>query len=188
MNNTESVAQHFSRNLEYFRKSKSMTQQDLALKSGIPRSTITNLESGGGNPSLNNLVKLAQSLEVQVEELITPPLQESTLIKANDSTARTKNGCSLFNLLPHFVKGLQIERFEIPPNKGFTGVPHKKGTKEYFICLQGKAEVLVMGTAYELSKNDILYFKGDVKHSYRSISNTKCIGLSILTQMGQSNY
>jgi XRE family transcriptional regulator, regulator of sulfur utilization len=183
MNNPESVAQYFSRNLEHFRKSKSMTQLDIANKSGIPRSTITNFESGGGNPSLTNLVKLAQALEVQVEELISPPLKESTLIKADESTVRIKTDCSLYNLLPHFVKGLQIERFEIPANKGFTGVPHKKGTKEYFICLQGRAKVFVMGVSYELSKNDILYFNGDVKHSYRSISNSKCIGLSILTQL-----
>jgi len=180
MNNTEKVALYFSRNLEYFRKSRSMTQADLAHKSGVPRSTITNFESGGGNPSLNNLVKLSHALEVQVEELISPPISEASLIKASESTERTKNDCSLFNLLPHFIKGLQIERFEMPGGKGFTGVPHKKGTKEYFICLQGKAEVAVTGNLYELSKGDILFFKGDERHSYKNISVSKCVGLSIL--------
>ena len=53
------VAAHLARNLVSLRHARSLTQDGLAKSAGVPRSTIANLESGEGNPSLSVLVPLS---------------------------------------------------------------------------------------------------------------------------------
>ncbi|MHB8813093.1 MAG: helix-turn-helix transcriptional regulator, partial [Steroidobacteraceae bacterium] len=55
MDEPQSVALYLSRNLLALRHARSLTQESLAKASALPRSTIANLESGSGNPSLTVL-------------------------------------------------------------------------------------------------------------------------------------
>ncbi len=48
------------------RKSKKMTQEDLAKKVGVPRTNITRFESGRYNPSLEMMVKVATALGMKL--------------------------------------------------------------------------------------------------------------------------
>lgn len=49
-----------------YRKSKKMTQEDLAKKVGVPRTNITRFESGRYNPSLEMMVKVASALGMKL--------------------------------------------------------------------------------------------------------------------------
>src|SRR3982074_3035036 len=57
-----SAATHLARNLAARRRAPHLTQDALARAAAVPRSTIANLESGAGNPSLVVLVKVAHAL------------------------------------------------------------------------------------------------------------------------------
>src|SRR5690348_17033211 len=67
------TASHLARNLVSLRHTRGLTQDGLARNAGVPRSTIANLESGEGNPSLSVLVKVAQALGVPIDELLASP-------------------------------------------------------------------------------------------------------------------
>ena len=64
---------HLARNLVSLRHTRSLTQDGLAKAAAVPRSTIANLESGDGNPSLAVLVKVAGALGVPIDELLASP-------------------------------------------------------------------------------------------------------------------
>lgn len=179
---THEISQYLAVNLQSFRKLKNYTQADLAQKSGIPRSTLTNFESGDGNPSLSNLVKLSQALSVSLEELLQRPLLEVELIKKNEQPVKKQNQAQAFiyNLLPKSVPGLQLEKLEILPDGHLGGTPHLKGSKEYFACLQGQAKIYVAGEAFCLSSGDVLIFPGDEKHSYVNDGRSKLLGISVV--------
>lgn len=52
------------------RARKGWTQQQLAVKTGLSFNTITKIEQGiGDSPTLKTLVKLADALEVSLDEL-----------------------------------------------------------------------------------------------------------------------
>src|SRR5256886_2275513 len=70
MDKPERIAAHLARNLVGLRHARGLTQEALAKSSGLPRSTIANLESGEGNPSLAVLVKVASRLGVPIDELL----------------------------------------------------------------------------------------------------------------------
>src|SRR5689334_4212759 len=73
MDEAEQVASRLARNLVALRHARTITQDALAKSSGVPRSTIANLESGDGNPSLTVLLKVAGALEVPLDELLAGP-------------------------------------------------------------------------------------------------------------------
>src|SRR4051794_5970554 len=64
------TAKHLARNLVSLRHTRGLTQDMLAKHTSVPRSTIANLESGEGNPSLLVLVKVAAALSVPIDELL----------------------------------------------------------------------------------------------------------------------
>ncbi len=56
--------------IKEFRKKKGFSQQKLAEKSGLSFNTITRMEQGiGDSPTLKTLIKLADVLEVGLDEL-----------------------------------------------------------------------------------------------------------------------
>ena len=72
MDTPDQVATFLARNLISLRQVRGLTQDTVAKSAGVPRSTIANLESGQGNPTLTVLLKVANSLGVPVDELLGP--------------------------------------------------------------------------------------------------------------------
>lgn len=185
----DSISTHLSHNILELRRLRGMTQAQLAKLSGIPRTTLTHFESGSGNPSLNNLVKLSQALQVNIEELLSAPLSMVQHFKSDELPKRRRDGglALIYNLLPKPLPGVELERVVLEKSSGFVGVPHKKGTFEYYISLTGEVEIVVLGEKYRAEAGDILIFPGDEKHSYKNIGKVKAIGISvILFQSAQS--
>jgi transcriptional regulator with XRE-family HTH domain len=57
-------------NVRQLRKSKGMSQEELALEAGMKRSYLSDLERGTRNPSVRALGRLADALKVEPGELL----------------------------------------------------------------------------------------------------------------------
>lgn len=55
------------RQLKELRKKKNLTQDKLAIKSGLPRSTISRIETGKRNVSIAKLIQIANALGKDLE-------------------------------------------------------------------------------------------------------------------------
>jgi transcriptional regulator with XRE-family HTH domain len=64
-----SVYEKVGKNIERMRKSKAMSQQDLAVKARIDLTTVSELESGLRNPSLKTLNTIASALDISLKKL-----------------------------------------------------------------------------------------------------------------------
>ena len=64
------------KNIKAVRKIQGMTQDDLAVESGISRSYIADLERDRYNPSVEKLVKIAQALKTETGRLLDGVLPE----------------------------------------------------------------------------------------------------------------
>ena len=120
---TDSLAGNLATNLLTIRRERAWTQQQLAERSGVPRSTIAGMESGGGNPSLTNLARVAGSLGVGLEELLARPRSACKLIRAKDVPLRerTRGRVRVRKLLPERVRGLEMDRMDIDPGASMGG-------------------------------------------------------------------
>ncbi len=60
----------FKENLRAYRRARSMTQEQLAEKTGLTHSWISHYENGRRLPSVLNLIKLADALNISIDELV----------------------------------------------------------------------------------------------------------------------
>lgn len=142
----DEMARNLAAQTTDLRKKRGLTQAALARLAGIPRSTLTNLESGMGNPSLANLARVAAALQVSFEELLAASRSQTKLICKEEvkSLKKGKGQVTVFKLLPDPIPGMEMDRMEFEPGARLGGVPHSAGTKEYFHCVQGQLTVVTL--------------------------------------------
>ena len=61
---------NLSQKIKYARKKNKITQTELSKKTNLSRNTIVNFETGRRNPRVRDLQKIANALNISIEELI----------------------------------------------------------------------------------------------------------------------
>ena len=169
MDSPERVAAHLARNLASLRHARSLTQDALAKAAAVPRSTIANLESGVGNPSLTVLVKVARALAVPLDELTAAPRAKVRRWDAADVATQVRGrGVTMRALIPEPVPQELLTLMAFAPGGAMRGTPHLPGTREFFTCLEGRVTIFVVGERFDLGSGDVLGFPGNVAHSYQN--------------------
>lgn len=74
------MSNYFNKNLKYLRNIKKISQQELADKSKIDRSSISKWETGDFDPSVSNVISIANVLGVPIADLVYKDLQAENLI------------------------------------------------------------------------------------------------------------
>jgi XRE family transcriptional regulator, regulator of sulfur utilization len=152
----EGAGQHLARNLVSLRHARTLTQDALAAASGLPRSTIANLESGEANPSLAVLVKVAGTLGVPIDELLAAPRAKVRKWAADEIGSRQRGrGVAERPLVPEPTPEGLLYVMEFAADARLRGTPHLPGTREYFTCLDGRVEIVVAGDRHELGAGDL---------------------------------
>lgn len=64
----------FSKNLEFLRKSKNMTQTELASKINVDQTTIGRWEDGNREPTVGNVANIATVFNVSIPDLLDKDL------------------------------------------------------------------------------------------------------------------
>lgn len=67
----------FSKNLQFLRKQKNMTQAELGAKVNVDQTTIGRWEDGNREPTVGNVVNIANAFEVSVPELLDIDLSKN---------------------------------------------------------------------------------------------------------------
>jgi transcriptional regulator with XRE-family HTH domain len=182
------VGQHLARNLASLRHARRLTQDALAGAAALPRSTIANLESGDANPSLAVLMKVAQALQVPIEELLAAPRAKVRRWGAEDVGVQQRGrGVSERPLVPESVPDQLCSLMDFEPGAVMGGTPHLPGTREFFTCLSGRVNLFVAGDRYELGTGDVLAFPGNLPHSYQNpdaAASARGVSLVVLAKAG----
>jgi transcriptional regulator with XRE-family HTH domain len=169
MDASTEAGRHLARNLVALRHARDLTQGAVAKAARVPRSTIANLESGAGNPSLAVLLKVAGALGVPIDELLAAPRAKVRKWSGADIAVQNRGqGVKLRNLVPEPVPEEMLTLMEFQPGAAMRGTPHLPGTREYFSCLEGRVAIFVAGERYDLKPGDVLAFPGNVPHAYRN--------------------
>lgn len=167
-------------NIRMLREARGLSQQQIAKLAGVPRATWTHLESGGANPTLAVLVKIANALQVRLDELLAQPRGPARLVRADELPLRRRGLVEIRKLLPEPLPGLDLERLVLPPGARMAGVPHTPGTREYLTCERGGVELTVGGQRYALTAGDLVTFRGDQRHSYANHGTGVAVAYSVI--------
>jgi transcriptional regulator with XRE-family HTH domain len=176
----DALPERLAANVRQLREARGLTQEQMARLSGIPRATWGHLESGGANPTLSVLHKVALALQVPLEELTSAPRAVSRHYPRQALDTHKQGDGTLRKLLPDPIPGVVIDRMEIPPGGRIPGVPHMPGTREYLTCEAGEILLAVAGEQSRLAPGDVVVFRGDQRHSYRNPGTRTAVGYSVV--------
>jgi transcriptional regulator with XRE-family HTH domain len=171
---------HLADNIKALREARGLSQQQIAKIADIPRATWTHLESGGANPTLAVLVKVANALQVRLDELLAAPRPPARHVRADELVVRRRGDVAIRKLLPEPLPGLDLERMVLPPGARMAGVPHTPGTREYLTCERGAVELAVGGNRYRLAEGDVVTFRGDQRHGYHNPGSEVAVAYSAI--------
>ncbi len=90
-----SESAHLTDNIRHLREVRGLSQAQIAQLAGIPRATWTHLESGAANQTLNVLVKVANALQVRLEELLSPARSPVLQVKVANLGSRRRGEVTL---------------------------------------------------------------------------------------------
>nr|WP_080758925.1 XRE family transcriptional regulator [Pectobacterium brasiliense] len=154
------------------RERLNLSVTELAKRAGLAKSTLSQLETGIGNPSLETLWALAMALDVQVSQLIGQPRQHVQVIRANEGAATYSEQANYAaTLLAACPAGAQrdIYRLKVQPGEARVSQPHRPGTVEHVILSSGRARIGPVTQPVELSEGDYISYSADVPHLFDAL-------------------
>ena len=172
--------EHLAANVRAIREARGLSQQQIAKLAGVPRATWSHLESGSANPTLHVLTRVADALQVRLDELLASPRTPVRHLRATELPVRQRGPVSVRKLLPEPLPGLDMERMTLQVGARMSGVPHAPGTREYLACERGQVQLFVAGDGFLLEEGDVVVFRGDQRHGYANRGATIAVGYAIV--------
>lgn len=90
----------FARNLRFLRKQRGLNQDDISLLFNKRANTVGNWENSKSEPSIGELVKLADYFKVGLQELLHADLQKKSLQAIDAASGRPDSVTTALNTYP----------------------------------------------------------------------------------------
>jgi transcriptional regulator with XRE-family HTH domain len=145
---------------------------ELARRAGIAKSTLSQLESGTGNPSIETLWALAVALDVPFSRLVDPPSDPVQVIRAGEApTLHSEHAAYTGALLSSCPPGARRDLHVITAEPGAAREAHAhiRGTTEHLVVIAGRWRVGPLGAEVEVGPGDYARFPGDRPHGYSAL-------------------
>lgn len=145
---------------------------ELARQAGVSKATVSQLESGAGNPSVETLWALGVALGVPFAVLVDQQVNAPTLIRADDlsavpSAAAAYSASLLSASPPGARRDLYVIRAE--PGEPRRSDPHHAGTTEHVILMSGQAQIGPADETVLLNPGDYVSYPGDSPHVFEAM-------------------
>jgi transcriptional regulator with XRE-family HTH domain len=164
------------------RRRSGLSLTEVARRAGIAKSTLSQLESGTGNPSLETLWALCVALDAPFSRLLDPPDPDVQVIRADEGpTLAAAQADYQATLLAGCPPGARrdIYRIAAEPGHARASEPHMPGVVEHVVLGAGRALVGVAGEAVELGPGDYIRYPGDQPHVFEALEpQTRAVLLS----------
>ncbi|MBQ4825726.1 helix-turn-helix transcriptional regulator [Leisingera sp. HS039] len=148
-----------------------MSLSGLAAQAGIAKSTLSQLEAGNGNPSVETLWALAAALDVPLSLLFETEAPATKLIRASEGevleSEQSDFAAVLLSRSPPNVRR-DVYRVVMQPGEIRRAAPHPRGTVEHMLVCSGQMRAGLEGQEELLWPGDYYSFPGDHPHSYEA--------------------
>lgn len=149
-----------------------LSLSEAAKRAGVSKSTLSQLEAGTGNPSVETMWALATSYGVQLAQLLDPPRGRISMVRLeNLPQLPSSNASYSAALLSAGQTGQRRDVYLISaePGRARESNPHQTGTVEHIVLASGKARAVCDGEEAILEPGDFLTFAGDLEHSFEAL-------------------
>lgn len=159
-------------NVQRERQLVGWSMTELARRAGVAKSTLSQLEAGGGNPSLETMWALAAALEVPFAQLLGPHPVGVTVLRAGEGPGvATEAGGYVATLLTTSPPGARrdLYRIDAEPGSPRHSDAHPTGTVEHVVLCSGRALVGPLRQPETLGPGDFITYAGDAPHTFEAL-------------------
>lgn len=159
--------------LQRERRRVGLSLTELARRAGIAKSTLSQLESGTGNPSVETLWALSVALDVPFARLVEPPRPNVQVIRAGEGpTVASEHADYVATLLASCPPNARRDIYTIwtQPGTPRESDPHMPGVIEHVVLSTGRALVGIVEEPVELGPGDYTAYPGDVAHIFKALA------------------
>jgi len=145
---------------------------ELARRAGIAKSTLSQLESGVGNPSVETLWALGVALGVPFSRLVDQPRPAVRVIRSGEGlvtySERASYAATLLASCPPGARR-DIYRVEVQPGEPRLSEPHNPGATEHVVLSTGRALVGPAEQPADVGPGDYIAYPGDAPHIFKAL-------------------
>jgi transcriptional regulator with XRE-family HTH domain len=157
-----------SANLRRLRIARHLSLSELARATTMSKATLSGIENGQANPTVETLAALAGALRVSVVELLDElPLGEVRVLRASQARPARRDGIA-HRLLESLEGGGDVEVAEIALEARQTreAEPRPEGARTSLYVLEGTLITGPVERSTELGAGDYISFPADVDHVF----------------------
>ena len=172
--------------LQLVRKSKGLSQRELAKRVGVTNSTISLIEQNKVSPSVSSLKKVLDGIPISLADFFTLDMDigqpDSPFYSAGELPDVGSNGIHYFLIGQHRPqRQMCILREVMPPgtDTGESMLLHEG--EEGGVVVEGEVEVTVGDLVRVLRAGEAYYFESKVPHRFRNIGEVDAVIFSANT-------
>lgn len=161
------------------RTARSLTLDELAATTGVSRSMISAIETGGKVPTIVVLHRIASGLGMRMTDLMgeSGPDRVIVLRRGEQPVVTDPSGWERRNLAPA-LPGLAFEfmRTTIPFGVDAGAFPpHRPGSREHVAVGEGCLTLTIAGVRYDLDAGDAISYAADCEHGFANLGAVDCV-------------
>ncbi len=168
----EPLGARIARTLRREREAIGISVSELARRADVSKATVSQLESGSGNPSVETLWALAVALGVPFAVFVDQEAQAPMLVRANSAAGIPSSAAPYVASLlsaspPNARRDIYLIRAE--PGEPRVSHPHQRSTTEHLVLVRGRARVGPADAPLVLEPGDYLAYAGDAPHVFEAL-------------------
>ncbi|MFE1406548.1 helix-turn-helix domain-containing protein [Streptomyces sp. NPDC058770] len=167
-----------ARNMRFLREQRGLSLAELARQAGLAKQTLSKVELGTGNPTVETLFAVAAALGVPVTRLVAEREQVMTVRRGRDASWQERSGYEVRSLDHVYGSGV-IENYVLRIRGEGHSQPHPVGTLEHLYVISGRVRVGPEDSPVELSTGDFVRFPGDRPHLYASLDGESVVHIVV---------
>lgn len=171
-----------ARAIQKERSRAEMSLSALASKAGLAKSTLSQLEAGQGNPSVETLWAIASALNIPFSFLFETPQPEVTIIRADEGVQLSSEVSEMSaTLLANCPPTSRRDLYRVQLHKGPVrqSGPHPQGTVEHAFVSSGRVRLGPTDDSEMLGPGDYFRYPADIGHVYESLTDQSVLLLVI---------
>ncbi|QBJ95488.1 XRE family transcriptional regulator [Rhodococcus sp. ABRD24] len=175
-----------ARNVQRFRGERQMSMGELAKRANLSKQTLSKIEQGVGNPTVETIDAIAEALDVPLRRLVTEWGTRVFIVRASEGTWAGKPGGATKVLDQIYGSGYvrtSLTRLRAADDAELLRTPDSTGTLIHAYVIAGRVRVGPANELTDLDTGDFVQFPSDVPHVLTALSAEATV--HIVTTMPQ---
>lgn len=169
--------------IRQIRREKGLSLKEVAEKTGLTSSFLSQVERDLADPSITSMRKIAEALEVPIFYFLLNHEEHSPVVRRDQrKVLRLPQSHLTYELLsPDLNRKMEVMMARLEPGAASSDEPLSHPGEECIVVLEGCMDIDIGGEVYHLEEGDSIYYYAAVPHKLWNPGDKELVFLSAIT-------